>query len=349
MSSLGFSVYVSSFDSQNELIKRSQKTDSPIFLSLHISEEFDDDYIEKVERICKTLSEDGFRIIADVSTKTSERFGRNDLVSLAKELGIWALRIDYGFSDSEIKALAQKFPIVLNASTTSKSSAKSICDGAKNVMAMHNFYPRPETGLDDAFFTESTSKLSSVGLKVLAFVQGDKTLRAPVFEGLPTLERHRFQPPSVSFIDLAVNFGIEDIFVGDPDMTIREYDRIMRFCRDDVIEIPTVLDDEYKYLYDQIFTCRTDSPASLVRFAESRIYSCYSDRSRQKPQSCHIRNRGAITMDNEHYGRYAGEIQMMRSDFAADKRINVIGQIKPQFLDMSDNIKNGAKFVLTRD
>lgn len=38
--SLGYSVYLTSFDQQREMLERSAGADAMVFLSLHISEEF---------------------------------------------------------------------------------------------------------------------------------------------------------------------------------------------------------------------------------------------------------------------------------------------------------------------
>ena len=96
--------------------------------------------------MCRWLQEAGFRTIADVSVKTVEQFGQPDLVRLARRLGLWALRVDYGLSWDEIAALACQLPVVLNASTTPPEQAARIARSSPLAMALHNFYPRPETG-----------------------------------------------------------------------------------------------------------------------------------------------------------------------------------------------------------
>ena len=68
--SLGYSVYLTSFDQQREMLERSAGADAMVFLSLHISEEFSPDYCARAERVCLWLHEAGFRTIADVSVKT---------------------------------------------------------------------------------------------------------------------------------------------------------------------------------------------------------------------------------------------------------------------------------------
>ena len=343
MANLGYSLYLSTFAAQCPALRGLAVSGASVFLSLHISEEFDDSFCARAEKACHALADMGYRIIADVSTKTVARFGCNDLTELAEKLRLWALRIDYGFSREEIEAMAEKMPIVLNASTTTPEDAAVIAARGKPVMAMHNFYPRPETGLDEDYLLETTRQLQEAGLKVLAF---NIQKRGPVFEGLPTLEAHRNVLPSAAFADLALHYGIEEIFVGDPGLSQTETERIRRFCREGVLSIPCEIHENWEHLYDKVFTCRTDSPRKLVRFQESRMYSCQGQIT--DPCNCTERKVGSLTVDNIHYGRYSGEIMLIRRDLPADHRVNVIGQVPENALLLLDLIRRGAKFTLVR-
>lgn len=343
---LGYSVYLSTFPLQRTVLEGDAGSGAAVFLSLHISEEFTPDYPEQAERLCRWLTERQFRVIADVSVKTVERFGEPDLARLAKRLGLWALRIDYGFTADEIAALARSVPVVLNASTTAPAEGERIASGGGLVMAMHNFYPRPETGLDDGYLLESTRALQASGLKVLAFIPGDEALRGPLHLGLPTLERHRGGSPYAAFADLTGNFGMDGVFLADPGLSAGERARIRRLTQEGVLSIPAVLEEGYAGLYDRVFTCRVDSPSWLVRFAESRTYSCSG--GAVAPAGGAPRPRGSITVDNERYGRYSGEIQLTREDFPGDERVNVIGRVIDRYLPLLDCIKRGGRFALTR-
>ncbi len=343
---LGFSVYVSSFAQQKEMLLRAANSDAMVFLSLHISEEFSADYCAQAQEMCVWLAQRGFRIIADVSTKTLAQFAEFDLVSFAKRLGIWALRIDYGFSEDEICALAAQMPIVLNASTTSGAAAARIAAAGSLVMAMHNFYPRPETGLDADFLRSTTQELQAAGLKVLAFIPGDAVLRAPLHRGLPTLEAHRAQRPSACYADLLLHYGMDGIFVGDPGLSDAEQARIARYSAEDVLSIPCQLQAGSEVLYGQVFTNRPDAPAWMVRFAESRVYSCFGQAV--APCNTVARSRGSITLDNSLYGRYSGEVQLLRADFTADEKVNVIGSVPRDAFLLMDCIQNGKAFVLVQ-
>ncbi|MFD6441888.1 DUF871 domain-containing protein, partial [Peribacillus sp. NPDC060186] len=46
-----------------------------------------------------------------------------------------------------------------------------------------------------------------------------------------------------------------------------------------------------------------------------------------KPQNTVERSLGSITMDNDAYGRYRGEVQICRRDLEANHRVNVIGLV----------------------
>ena len=346
MHNLGFSLYLSTFAAQCSALGGCSNTDTAVFLSLHISEEFDDSYCRRAEEACHQLADMGLKIIADVSVKTLQQFGCDDLVALAKKLRLWALRIDYGFSKAEILSMAKQMPVVLNASTITAEDAAEIAGAGCRAFAMHNFYPRPETGLDEEYLLETTKNLQAAGLEVLGFIPGDTQRRGPLYEGLPTLEAHRNALPSAAFVDMAQRFGMDGIFLADPGISETEAARIARYCEEGIISVPAQLDARYEYLYDKVFTCRVDSPKWLVRFAESRIYSCQGDLV--EAANCAPRTRGTITIDNCGYGRYSGEVMMIRQDLPADPRVNVIGTVPDNAFLLMDSICRGQKFTLVR-
>ncbi len=344
--SLGYCVYLSTFPAQWETLGRRAGTGAKVFLSLHISEEFDETYCQRAKAACHTLADAGFRTIADVSPRTLTQFGAETLGGLARELELWAVRVDFGFSDGEIRALAREFPVVLNASTTASEFAADLARNGNQVWAMHNFYPRPETGLDEDLFRELNWGLREAGLEPGAFIPGDTTRRGPLFEGLPTLERHRRMLPSAAFAELAIHFGLREIFLADPGISPSEAENIDYFCKTGVLSIPARLETNWEHLYGQEFTCRVDSPQWLIRFQESRRYATQG--AAVTPANCVCRSRGAITADNVRYGRYTGEIQLLRQDFPADDRVNVIGQVTDGGMPLLECVQRGEKFRLVR-
>lgn len=343
---LGRSVYLTEFEKQKAPLAAGSAGGAPVFISLHIGEEFAPDYPDRVRAMCSWLREHGWRILADVSEQTAIQFGCGDILQLARDLGLWGLRLDDGFTLEEACSLAARMPIAVNASTVTPEEAAALAAAGPEVIAIHNFYPRPETGLDPEFLQESTRMLQAAGLKVYAFIPGDEQLRGPLHEGLPTLEAHRGAAPLAAFADLAVHYGLEGIFAGDPGVSSYELEQIASFCADGVLPVPVHLKAGQESLYGQIFTCRPDSPSWLVRYQESRKYARQG--GLVEPADCAARPRGTITMDNLRYGRYSGEIQLMRQDLPADERVNVIGRVDPRYLLLVDCIRRGSRFKMVR-
>lgn len=343
---LGRSVYLTEFEKQKAPLAACPAGGAPVFISLHIGEEFGPDYPDRVRAMCSWLRERGWRILADVSEQTALQFGSREILQLARDLGLWGLRLDDGFTLEEACRLASQIPIAVNASTTTPAQAAALAAAGPEVIAIHNFYPRPETGLDSDFLRETTRMLQSAGMKVYAFIPGDAQLRGPLHEGLPTLEAHRKAAPLAAFVDLAVRYGLDGIFAGDPGVSSYELEQIASFCADQVVPVPVRLAAGQEGLYGQVFTCRPDSPCWLVRYQESRQYARQG--GPVEPADCALRTRGTVTMDNRLYGRYSGEIQLIRQDLPADERVNVIGHVDPRYLLLIDCIQRGSRFKMVR-
>lgn len=343
---LGYSVYLSSFDEVRESLDSADQNGTAIFTSLHISEEFDDQYCENAKRICRWLADRGYQVMADVSKKTVEQFGATDMVQFAADMGITSLRIDYGFSDAEMIELSQQIPIVVNASTIDEELASRIVSLGGKISAMHNFYPRPETGLSSEFFAESTAMLQRLQIPVYVFIAGDLKKRGPIYAGLPTLEKHREWPPLVAYADYLYNFKVDQIFVGDVMISPKEKEYI-KSLEEGILPVPVKLKPKYSYLYNKIFHSRPDSPGGAARLAESREYSCAGGKI--EAENTIERKRGSITLDNILYGRYSGEIQILRTDYPADEKVNVIGSVKANYLPLVDCIPNGSRIMLVKD
>ncbi len=345
---IGFSVYISNFDTIKEKLPSLYKEGSTVFTSFHVSEEVDSSYIERAKQMCSFLSGLGYRIIADVSKKTLNFFETNSLIEFAHNMKIDILRIDYGFNDEEIIDLARQIPICINASTVTAEATARISKDAIELYAMHNFYPRPETGLDQEQFTLRNQMLREYGIKILAFIAGDLEKRSPIFEGLPTLEEHRKVAPYAAYIDLLNHYNIDTVFVGDGVLSQYEAELIRFYSQNNIIRLPVSFPEEYYSLYQQIYTVRTDSPRWLLRLQESREYSRFGREI--EPYNCISREIGSVTVDNICYQRYSGEIQIIKEPLAKDERVNVIGILSNKYHLLLRNIGNGTKiqFIPTR-
>lgn len=337
--SIGYSVFLSTFEKQKEQLASLYKEGNYVFTSFHITEEYDNTYIQRAKDMCTYLNTCGYRIIADVSRNTLKLFQADSLLELAKLLNISILRIDYGFTDDEIIELAREFPICINASTVNGDFIDKLASFPLDIYAMHNYYPRPETGLDEEQFQIRNEMLLNKGFKILAFIPGDVDKRGPIHEGLPTLETHRCIAPYAAFVDL-LSYDIDGIFIGDGIISQFQANMISQYLNSNITELPVMFDREYEYIYNKEFTIRTDSPRWLKRIQESRVNGTVQD---ILPKDCFERIAGSITIDNNRYQRYSGEIQIIVENLPANERVNVIGQLPKEYHLLLKHIRNGSK------
>ena len=87
---------------------------------------------------------------------------------------------------------------------------------------------------------------------------------------------------------------------------------------------------------------RPDSSDLVFRSQESRQY-----RQQILPEGICERPAGSISLSNEKYRRYMGELEAARVDLPADERLNIIGQVAPEYLRYLSCIRQGLgiKFV----
>ena len=340
--SIGRSLYLSETD--DAMLQSMDLEGRAVFLSLHRQEEMNERFAEDMKGFLKTLNERHCRIIADVSKHTLKAFEVREMNELIELLSLFAVRPDYGFEIEEINETAKRHTVVINASTMREEELRQLSN-RQNILAMHNFYPRPETGLDEDQLKEKTEVLHSLGMKAAAFIPGTDPKRGPLKEGLPTLENHRYIPSYAALVDLVIHYDMDEVFIGDPKIDPEELARMDCFLGDGTIELPCQLLSGYESLYDRVFTCRIDSPSSLIRAAESREYSMTGN-TIVKAEHTVPRVRGSVTMDNEAYLRYCGEVMITRKDFPEDVRVNVIGMVSPEYLSLLDCIRGGSQFVL---
>lgn len=335
-SQLGFSVYVSTFSEQKKFLKKLEGKEYFVFTSFHIPEEITPNYSDKIIEMCQWLKEHKFSIIADISPKTITEFDVQSLEDLINIISVDYLRLDYGFSKEEYNRLESNHQIVYNASTAIRDTINY------GSIYMHNFYPRPETGLDEYYFSALNTKIREKGGEILAFIASDSMRRGPLHQGLPTLEKHRNLLPYVQYLDLYKTFKVEHIFLGDLEMGLNELELITSYLQSGVISIPVKIDSKYNHLIDQEFTVRIDSPKSLIRVQESRQINHF--KKSISPENTSDRLKGSITIDNEQMKRYEGEVQIICKDYPNCNGVNIIGQVLPRYHHLLDIIDRGDKF-----
>ena len=302
-----------------------------LFTSLHIPETDPGALKRELGILLKAARAHHMEIISDVSPATLTLLGLKEFnLSAFRMLGITTLRLDDGFTCEDIARLShnsQHIRLQLNASTMTGRLLQKLVDAKtdfSNIDALHNFYPRTGTGLSEETLARKTALLHKTGIRVGAFLPSlAGRRRSPLRDGLPTLEDHRAMPTSLAARHL-VALGIDSVFLADA--------------------LPT--DEELRCLASleltQTFTARIDEARDAVRAQESRRLL----QGNIAPEHTAERPCGAVTIDNSDYGRYMGELEIIKNGQPADSRVNVAAQVKESDRFLIDYISPGRRFSL---
>lgn len=322
-----------------------------LFTSLHIPEANTQLLLPDFKRFIRFATNNGYKVTADISAATLTLLGASctDLASL-KELGITTLRLDYGFPLEQIAALTRSgdLEIELNASTVTPTILDKL-DRAKvnltNLRACHNYYPRPETGLAFELFAQRSQLFHDYGVPVLAFIPSRSCPRGPIFAGLPTLEKHRLLTSEVAAKELLACHFIDGVLFGDPLASAAELAAVASLTTD-CIELQVSVESDISAAEREILfaahTNRLDPGERVIRSQQARILckSIIPARTSRKRQT------GSVTIDNQNYQRYMGELQIVRSPLPLDNQVNIAAQIIPEEIFLLDYIRPGDAFRL---
>lgn len=315
-----------------------------IFTSLQIPEENSEDKFSKLKEI-KSIAGHNSEIIVDINPKIFSQIESN--ATFDNQSGLDAIRFDESIDIEKIRHWSTNANIVLNASTDGLDILRKLKNYAfdySKVYIAHNYYPRPESGLDSHFFRKVNKEIKSEfpGVNIMAFICGSE-FRGPVFKGLPTLEDHRFIHPIVAYQELK-SFDVDVVIIGDTainDFTIYQFSQYIKngtiILRADIIE-------DFNHIYDVAFNNRLDVARDVIRAEQYRKLN----KDEVEPNHIRERVRGSITLDNRLYGRYMNELQITRVDLSENEAVNVIGYVCKEDLPLIDLIQSGTKFKFVR-
>ena len=324
-----------------------------VFTSLHMPEI---DYKKKLDdfmTLSKAIKARGMNLTVDISPHTMKILGASaDNLKVFADFGVNCIRVDYGFDTREISKMTRNnfdIKIQINASTVTPfqmEALKSERADFTRLSSCHNFYPRPETGLSYELFLEKTRLLKSYGVPVNAFVPSQKGRRGPIYEGLPTLELHRSLNPGAAARHLIYTGMVDGVYFGDAYASGDEIKDVAGIDPD-IVEISIQLAygisrAEENIVFAPVHTNRIDASDVVIRSEESRGYAKIGRRITAR--NTVWRRAFSVTIDNEKYLRYSGELQIVLKDLVADERVNVVGFIPEQEHIFVNQIRPGTKF-----
>ena len=292
-----------------------------LFTSVTIPEA-DSDYSADFAVILATALENDFDIIIDVTPETISTF------DFALDFEQIIPRLDDGFNPMQIAALSQTRRIMLNASTASENLLLTLVDlkaDFNNISALHNYYPQIYSGLDITYFKTQNQLLHKFGITTGAFAASlNGRRRLPFFEGLPTVELTRNFSTDFSARYLSA-LGTDFIIISDSLPTYEECKAVANIDRD-VIVLQASLTDNALTIVEhlkKIFVSRPEISPCIIRAANSRNPNLTVEPN-NNPQP---RKIGDITVNNYNFGRYMGEVQIVKIDLPPDFRVNTVGQV----------------------
>lgn len=343
----GISLYLSdgidAIERTVELARRAGVKDA--FTSLHIPEERGVDYRTDARRMLALCRDAGISLVIDVSPVTLEKLGLTRIEELA-DLGVGRIRLDFGFDTARTVELSRTFGIVCNASTVSVTDVRAWQAAGADLTqfaACHNFYPKRRTGLALADVRRMNDRLAALGLATMAFVPGDGTLRGPLHEGLPTVEDHRVRRGLVARNMLELRAaGTDIVLVGDPGLSPSGWHELACLTAG-YVELPCSLEPEAASLAGTIHHDRVDASPYVFRSVESRAAAgqgCLVEPGRFPGPRGRI-PAGAIMVSTTDYGRYAGELEIARTELEEDPRVNIVGHLTERALGLLPLITRG--------
>lgn len=302
------------------LEKMQQLQVSSVFSSLQIPGDDPGTLQDTLAQVGPLFRRQGLEFVVDVSPRTFRNFTLEQL----RSWGVTSLRIDNGMEPQEIAEISHDFRIVLNASTLNDPFLDALQQHGFHgeLEAWHNYYPRRNTGLDVRFFEARNNWLKAHGMRSAAFFAGNSELRGTVFEGLPTLERHRTMPPFQAYLELQDRYGLDNILLGDFDLAEPDFTQL-KALRGRSTLLLHVQDLHEPAILHRPLRNRIDIARDVIRADAFRR----QNKTSYPPRNNVARSVGTVTIDNVDYGRYMGELQIDLCPLPADPRINVVAQV----------------------
>lgn len=309
-----------------------------IFTSFKVQEENIGNLKQEREWLIDYCTANNVELIVDIDEKTLLKLGLDDYQQLAA-LGIRNLRIDGGIAAREVAELSQTFMLFLNASDITENELNQLQQyrvDLENCVAMHNFYPMPDSGLSQEYFCTKNRMFASYGMEVMAFISGDEKLRGPLYNGLPTLEQHRGVRPFVSYLSMKA-LGVNYIFIGDNQISSHERANILR---EDMIVLHATFFDKQLNIQNQKLELRKDHNDAMIRIADRSLVATQPNGYVLNMQ------KGDITIENKSAPkRYQGEIQIRKKSEKSMSSKTVIGHLHPYDIPLLDYISGDIKIA----
>lgn len=311
-----------------------------VFTSIHLPELTLEEQGTFLMEIAKIIQDLKMSCIADIGGNFIKELLENQgMMEDLKKCEIDYFRLDCGYDFNQISELYHQLKpkgFIINASMVRQSQIDEHLDFFHEldpnitIKACHNFYVRDESGLDRDFALSQSKMFEEKGVPVYYCVPSFDHPRGPLHLGLPTIEEHRKMAFENILLDLMNTYRAQGILFADEWLSESKFKQIDSVINKKIVDIPVELYDscseEEKQIVCGSHVFRYDSNELFLRSRSSREMAEFAKEI--APNHCIERKKGDITIDNENYLRYSGELQVVMKDATCDKRVNVVAHIK---------------------
>lgn len=359
MKQIGFSIYPAhtKIEQNFEYIDLAHKYNFKRIFTCLLSVNGDKEkIIEEFKKTIAYANKYGIKVIADINPEVFEALNvsYNDL-GLFKEMGLYGIRLDNGFSGMEESAMSfnkygLKIELNMSAGTKYVDNIFSYQPNAENILGCHNFYPHKYSGIGYDHFMKCNEQYKKYHIRTAAFVSSEKAQYGPwpVSEGLCTLEQHRHLPIQVQAKHLFSTGLIDDVIIGNSFATESEL-KALNEVNPDKLTLKVNLKDgisdiERDIVLNKPHFNRGDVSDYIIRSSKSRVE--YDGHGYEPFNTVDIK-KGDVTIDNCLYKHYTGELQIALQDRKNSGNTNVVGRIDEDEIFLIDTIKPWQHFAFT--
>lgn len=315
--------------------------------------------------LCTLAHQYGMEVCVDSNSEMFEEYGATvEDLSVFKEIGVDEIRMDMSYGDIKDKILVDNpFGIKIQFSAYMTDILVDVVNSVKNknnISMCHNFYPQRYTGTRLSKFMDANKVWQHLDVEVAAFITSNDPQAHgpwPVKDGLPTLERHRYQTVDFQVRDM-IAMGLSTIYFGNAfaseeelkeashalkEMTrpLKEADNDVEYLMRQILpnlgkhrvimgieDVQDLNDVEEEILLNFEKHCEIgDSNEYMLRSRVTRmLYSKQSIPARQCDKKKF--EFGDILIVNDNLKHYCGEIQVCLSDMDNDGQRNYVGKVK---------------------
>lgn len=323
---LGFSIFLDhqlTADDYNYLIAMRNCGFKTVFTKAS-----DRDRLVELVKWCKNLD---LEIVAQASVQSFEKMGIdiND-VGQVQSLNLAGI-VAQNFPNKLIAKLSKSMPVAINAAEITidqLADLKEYNAAFDHLIAAYNYFPEPETGLDADWFKKKNQWLKKHKLPIMAFASARGKDRT-------SLEKLRGQNPLAAILKLK-ELGCDKCYLGDV-ISQEMIDSFNSYLKSQTIVLH--LKTPVENLTDKTWTISPEVAQDIVKINEKDDLISTAALPSQE------RLRGAVTINNDLYDEYCGEIKINKHNLVANPKINLLAQIDDADLDLIDYLNNHYQII----